>query len=74
MKALRVLAIMVIIAFLLLLAVGFDNVLAVLRYRMALLLAMGPLVLLFLWCAWKALPSPRPEDKSVLRPDRDAKK
>jgi hypothetical protein len=54
MKLLRLLALLVGIGFLLLLVVGFDNVFALARSRVALALVIGPLVLLFLWFIYKA--------------------
>ena len=55
----RILAIVVAVGFILLLIVGFDNVLAVFRSRVALALVLGPLILLFLWCVYKAFQPPR---------------
>ena len=54
MKLVNLLAILVLIAFVALLLVGFENVLALFRYRVALFLIIGPLVLLFFWCGYKA--------------------
>ena len=42
-------------AFVTLLLVGFENVLALFRYRVTLFLVLGPVVLIFVWCVWKAL-------------------
>jgi hypothetical protein len=65
MKLLRVLAIVVAVAFVVLLIVGFDNMLAVFRSRVALFLAIAPLFVLFLWCLYKAFqPKNRLEDRS----------
>jgi hypothetical protein len=61
MKALNILALLVLVAFALLLIFGFENALALLRYRVALFLIIGPLVLLFLWCGYQAFrPGNRP--------------
>jgi len=54
MKPLRILAFLVAAAFALLLIVGFDNVLAVFRSRVALFFAIAPIFLLFVWCIYKA--------------------
>ena len=51
---LLILAGLIVAAFVLLLIVGFENVLAVLRYRVTMFLIIGPLCGLFLWCAYKA--------------------
>ncbi len=65
MKALRILAILVAVAFGLLLIVGFDNVFALLRSRVALALAIAPLFALFVWFLYKAFtPTNRLEDRS----------
>jgi hypothetical protein len=53
-KLLPILAAVIGAAFILLLVVGFDNLLALLRYRVTLFLVMAPLVGLFFWCAYKA--------------------
>jgi len=58
MRILRVLAVLVGIAFLVLLIVGFDNMLALLRSRVALFLALGPLVGLFLWSVYRVFKRP----------------
>ena len=42
-------------AFFTLLLVGFENVLALFRYRVTLLLVLGPVVAVFFWCVWRAL-------------------
>ena len=70
MKLLRLLAIMVGVAFALLLIVGFDNMLALFRSRVALALAIGPIFILFLWCLYKAF---RPENRLEDRRYRDKK-
>jgi len=57
MKPLRILAFLVAAAFILLLIVGFDNVLAVFRSRVALFFGIAPIFLLFVWCIYKAFPS-----------------
>ncbi len=62
MKVLRILAVLVAIAFVLLLIVGFDNMLALLRSRVALFLALAPLVGLFLWSVYRAF-KPRKEPR-----------
>ncbi len=54
MKLLRILAVVVAVAFVLLLIVGFDNVLALFRSRVALFLLIAPVFLLFIWCVYKA--------------------
>lgn len=65
MKILRILAVLIAVAFALLLIVGFDNVLAVFRSRVALALVIGPVFLLFLWCIYKAFqPMNRLQDRS----------
>lgn len=65
MKLLRILAVVVAAAFVLLLIVGFDNMLAFFRSRVALALAIAPLFILFLWCLYKAFrPQNRLEDRS----------
>jgi uncharacterized BrkB/YihY/UPF0761 family membrane protein len=40
--------------FVTLLLVGFENILALFRYRVTLFLVLGPVVVIFLWCVWKA--------------------
>jgi hypothetical protein len=70
MKALRILGIVVAIAFVLLLIVGFDNVFALIRSRVALALVLGPVVFLFLWCLYKAF---QPQNRLEDRPPRDRK-
>ena len=65
MKLLRILAIVVAVAFVLLLIVGFDNVFALIRSRVALALAIGPIFILFVWCLYKAFqPQNRIEDRT----------
>lgn len=54
MKLFRLLAIAIAVAFGLLLLVGFDNVFALIRSRVALALLIGPIFLLFIWCLYKA--------------------
>jgi hypothetical protein len=49
-----ILVVLLLAAFATLLLVGFENVLALLRYRVALFLLLAPLLALFLFCAWKA--------------------
>ncbi len=64
MKLLRILGIIVGLAFLLLLIVGFDNVFALLRSRVALALAIAPIFGLFVWCLYKAFtPERRIQDR-----------
>jgi len=60
-RLLYVLSAAVVVAFILLLVVGFENILALLRYRVALFLALAPLLGLFVWCSYKAISS---RDKS----------
>jgi hypothetical protein len=61
MKVLRALAIVVTVGFLLLILVGFDNMLALMRSRVALFLVLAPLVGLFLWSVYMAFkPRKRP--------------
>ncbi|MCE0483410.1 MAG: hypothetical protein LV479_04125 [Methylacidiphilales bacterium] len=55
MKALRILALLVAVAFALLLIVGFDNILAIFRSRVALFLVIAPIFVLFVWCVYKAI-------------------
>ena len=60
-KFLFILSAVLLAAFVLLLLVGFENVLALLRYRVALFLVLAPPVALFLWCGYKAFgPRNRP--------------
>jgi len=70
MKLLRILAIAVAIAFGLLLIVGFDNIFALLRSRVALFLVIFPIFLLFIWCVYKAF---QPEKRIPDRTYRDKK-
>ena len=64
MRFLRILAVLIAVAFVLLLIVGFDNVLAVFRSRVALALVIAPVFLLFVWCVYKAFqPVNRLEDR-----------
>ena len=65
MKVLRVLAIAVTLCFLLLILVGFDNVLALLRSRVALFIVLAPLVGLFLWSVYMAF-KPRKQPPSYI--------
>jgi hypothetical protein len=58
---LAILVVILLAAVLTLLLVGFENVLALLRYRVTLFLLLAPLLALFLWCAWKAF---GPRDRS----------
>jgi hypothetical protein len=53
-KLLFILGAVLLAAFATLLLVGFENVLALLRYRVTLFLLLGPVVILFFWCAYKA--------------------
>ncbi len=63
MKVLRVLAAVVTLGFVLLILVGFDNMLALVRSRVALFLVLAPLVGLFLWSVYMAFkPRKRPPD------------
>jgi hypothetical protein len=52
MKVLRVLAVVVTLGFIVLVLVGFDNMLALARSRVALFLVLAPLVGLFLWSVY----------------------
>lgn len=70
MNLLRILAIIVAVAFVLLLIVGFDNALALFRSRVALFLVLAPIFLLFIWCIYKAL---QPQNRLIDRTDRDKK-
>jgi hypothetical protein len=66
MRILRFLALAVTVAFVLLLIVGFDNVLAMFRSRVALALVIAPIFLLFVWCVFKAFqPQNRLPDHSA---------
>ena len=66
MKWLSILAALVFAAFLLLLVVGFENVLALFRYRVALFLVIGPLLALFLWSVYKTFgPRKSPTDRRM---------
>lgn len=69
---LRILGVLVVAAFLLLLIVGFDNMLALLRSRVAIFLALIPLVGLFLWSIYKALPrrKDRPDFIDIPPPEK----
>jgi len=64
MKLLRILAIVVAVAFVLLLIVGFNNALELLRSRVALFLIIFPIFILFVWCIYKAF---QPEKRLVDR-------
>jgi hypothetical protein len=57
MKVLRILTVLIGAAFVLLLIVGFDNMLALLRSRVAIFLALVPLIGLFCWSIYKAVQS-----------------
>ena len=70
MKLLRILALIVAVAFILLLIVGFDNVLALFRSRVALFLVIAPVFLLFVWCIYKAF---QPRNQLPDRTYRDKK-
>ena len=70
MKLLRILAVVVAVAFALLLIVGFDNVFALLRSRVALFLVIFPVFILFVWCVYKAF---QPEKRLPDRTSRDEK-
>jgi len=65
MKALRILAALVLAAFILLLIVGFDNVLAALRSRVTIFLVLLPLIGLFLWSVYKMLPRRKDRDDVI---------
>jgi hypothetical protein len=65
MKLLRVLGALVVAAFLLLLVVGFDNMLGLLRSRVAIFLALIPLIGLFFWSIYKALPRRKDRDDFI---------
>jgi hypothetical protein len=54
-KPLRILGVLVFIAFGLLLIFGFDNVLGLLRSRVAIFLAFLPLIALFAWSLYKVI-------------------
>lgn len=69
MRFLRILGLVISVAFVLLLIVGFDNVLAIFRSRVTLALILGPVFLLFVWCVYKAFQVPRLSD----RPSRERK-
>ena len=49
-----VLGAVLVAGFVTLLLVGFENILALFRYRVTLFLVFGPLLALFIWCVWKA--------------------
>jgi hypothetical protein len=70
MKLLRALFILVAVAFGLLLIVGFDNVFALIRSRVALFLVIFPIFVLFVWCIYKAF---QPEKRLPDRAYRDDK-
>ena len=55
MKFLRVLGVLIGIAFILLLIFGFDSLLGLLRSRVTIFLALLPLLLLFGWSLFKVL-------------------
>jgi hypothetical protein len=64
MKLLRILAVVVGVAWVVLQIVGFDNVFELARSRVALGLTIAPIFLLFLWCLYKAFTPPnRVEDR-----------
>jgi uncharacterized membrane protein YqjE len=65
MKALKILALLILVALGLLLVVGFDNVFALVRSRVALALLLVPIFLLFLWCIYKAFQPPRLQERQV---------
>ena len=52
--------------FVLLLIVGFDNMLALLRSRVALFLVLAPLVGLFLWSVYKLLKPRKSSDRPYI--------
>jgi len=56
------LTMLVAVAFIGLLLVGYENVLALLRYRIALFIVLAPLVALFLWCVYKTFDRPSGKD------------
>jgi hypothetical protein len=64
MRILRILALVVAVAFGLLLIVGFDNLLAIFRSRVTLALVIGPIFVLFLWCIYKAFQPRRLQDRN----------
>jgi hypothetical protein len=70
MKFLRILALLVAAAFLLLLIVGFDNMLSLLRSRVAIFLALVPLLGLFFWSIYKAFQSRKPPRNYIEMPRR----
>jgi hypothetical protein len=70
MKLLRILGLLVGAAFLLLLIVGFDNMLALLRSRVAIFLALVPLIGLFFWSIYKAVQSRKPRDYIDIPPPK----
>jgi hypothetical protein len=70
MKILRILATVVAVALALLLIVGFDNVFALFRSRVAIGLAIAPIFILFLWCLYKAF---RPVNRLEGRTYQDKK-
>jgi hypothetical protein len=59
MRFLRILGVLIGIAFVLLLVFGFDSLLGLLRSRVAIFLAFLPLLLLFGWSIYKLLPTRR---------------
>ncbi len=70
MKLLRILALLVAGAFVLLLIVGFDNILELFRSRVALFLVIFPVFALFVWCIYKAF---QPVNRLTDRNYRDKK-
>jgi len=70
MKLLRILVVVVAVAFALLLIVGFDNMLALLRSRVTLFLVIFPIFVLFVWCIYKAF---QPQRNLPDRTRRDEK-
>ena len=57
LRPLWILTLVILAAFGVLLLVGFENVLALLRYRVTLFLLMAPVLGLFIWCVYKAFQS-----------------
>jgi hypothetical protein len=71
MKVLRILGVIVGLGFILLLIVGFDNVLELFRSRVALFLLLGPLVGLFLWSLYRAFTPPKNPRTYIDLPPRE---
>ena len=66
MKLLRILGVLIGIAFVLLLIFGFDNLLGLLRSRVAIFLAFLPLLMLFGWSVFKVIEERRRRSRDYI--------